>query len=80
MFSEVVAEYTSAVDGKLAAYRTDATSEPGNVLAFILFDNSGAGVGSRDAHSDNESAYSIRLTRATAERPFAFECRYVPIG
>jgi hypothetical protein len=37
MFGEVVAEYTTAVDGKLAAYRTDASSDPGNVLAFILF-------------------------------------------
>ncbi|WP_371199027.1 succinylglutamate desuccinylase/aspartoacylase family protein [Hyphomicrobium sp. 99] len=37
MFGEVVAEYTSAVNGKLAAYRTDASSDPANVLAFILF-------------------------------------------
>lgn len=37
MFGEVVAEYTTAVNGRLAAYRTDASSDPGNVLAFILF-------------------------------------------
>jgi uncharacterized protein len=37
MFGEVVAEYTTAVNGKMAAYRTDASSDPGNVLAFILF-------------------------------------------
>ena len=37
MFGEAVAEYTSAVNGKLAAYRTDASSDPGNVLAFVLF-------------------------------------------
>ncbi|MBS0232494.1 MAG: succinylglutamate desuccinylase/aspartoacylase family protein [Proteobacteria bacterium] len=37
MFGEIVAEYTTAVGGKLAAYRTDASSDPGNVLAFILF-------------------------------------------
>jgi uncharacterized protein len=37
MFGEIVAEYKSGVDGKMAAYRSDATSEPGNVLAFVLF-------------------------------------------
>lgn len=37
MFGEVVAEYTTAVNGRLAAYRTDALSDPGNVLGFILF-------------------------------------------
>lgn len=42
MFGEVVAKYTTAVNGKLAAYRTDATSEPGNVLAFILFSQTGS--------------------------------------
>ena len=26
------------------------------------------------------TGYSIRLTKAAVERPFAFECRYVPIG
>lgn len=26
MFGEIVAEYNSAVDGKMSAYRTDATS------------------------------------------------------
>jgi predicted deacylase len=58
MFGEVVAEYRSAVDGKLAAYRSDATSEPGNVLAFILFDNSGAAAASANIRlADGESAY-----------------------
>ncbi|MFT3733288.1 MAG: succinylglutamate desuccinylase/aspartoacylase family protein [Hyphomicrobium sp.] len=37
MFGEVVAEYATAADGRLAACRTDASSDPGNVLAFILF-------------------------------------------
>lgn len=37
MFGEIVAEYTSSVDGEIGGLRSDATSEPGNVLAFILF-------------------------------------------
>ncbi|MBE1505796.1 M14 family metallopeptidase [Rhizobium viscosum] len=37
MFGEIVAEYTSQVDGKIGGLRSDATSEPGNVIAFILF-------------------------------------------
>ena len=37
-FGEVVAEYTSSVAGEMAGQRSDATSEPGNALAFILFD------------------------------------------
>jgi predicted deacylase len=36
-FGEVVAEYTSSVAGEVMAQRSDATSEPGNTLAFILF-------------------------------------------
>jgi hypothetical protein len=35
-FGEVLAEYTSPVQGRISALRTDATTEPGNVLAFIL--------------------------------------------
>ncbi|HEX5638353.1 MAG TPA: succinylglutamate desuccinylase/aspartoacylase family protein [Burkholderiaceae bacterium] len=35
-FGEVVAEYTSPVAGRIGALRSDATSEPGNVLVFIL--------------------------------------------
>jgi predicted deacylase len=35
-FGEVVAEYTSPVDGQIGGLRSDATSEPGNVLMFIL--------------------------------------------
>jgi predicted deacylase len=35
-FGEVVAEYTSPVNGLIASLRSDATSEPGNVLFFIL--------------------------------------------
>jgi predicted deacylase len=35
-FGEVLAEYTSPVQGRISAIRSDATSEPGNVLAFIL--------------------------------------------
>ena len=37
MFGEIVAEYTSQVDGKIGGLRSDATSEPGNVIVFILF-------------------------------------------
>ena len=36
-FGEVVAEYTSSVAGEMTGQRSDATSEPGNPLAFILF-------------------------------------------
>ena len=35
-FGEVEAEYTSPVHGQIGALRSDATSEPGNVLIFIL--------------------------------------------
>jgi len=38
-FGEVVAEYASGVDGEVGALRTDMTSEPGNVLMFILFNH-----------------------------------------
>jgi predicted deacylase len=37
-FGEVVAEYTAPVAGEIAALRTDATSEPGNILVNILYD------------------------------------------
>ncbi|WP_082112950.1 M14 family metallopeptidase [Pseudoxanthomonas suwonensis] len=40
MFGETVAEYTSPVDGEIGALRSDATSEPGNVITFILFNRS----------------------------------------
>src|SRR6516225_74330 len=36
-FGEVVAEYTSGVSGEVLAYRTDATSEPGNMLVTVLY-------------------------------------------
>jgi predicted deacylase len=36
-FGEVVAEYSSSVSGEVTGLRSDATSEPGNPLAFILF-------------------------------------------
>jgi uncharacterized protein len=36
-FGEVVAEYTSSVAGEMTGQRSDATSEPGNPLAFVLF-------------------------------------------
>jgi uncharacterized protein len=36
-FGEVVAEYTSRVAGKVTGQRSDAMSEPGNPLTFILF-------------------------------------------
>ncbi len=38
-FGEVVAEYTAPKAGEIAALRTDATSEPGNGLVSILYDN-----------------------------------------
>ncbi len=37
-FGEVVAEYTSPVNGLVGGLRSDATSEPGNLLLFILAD------------------------------------------
>jgi predicted deacylase len=46
-FGEVMAEYTSPVSGRIGGLRSDATSEPGNVLVFILTD--GATVSSTDA-------------------------------
>lgn len=36
-FGEVVAEYTSGVAGEITGLRSDAMSEPGNPLTFILF-------------------------------------------
>ena len=35
-FGEVMTEYTSPTNGRIGALRSDATSEPGNVLMFIL--------------------------------------------
>jgi uncharacterized protein len=43
MFGEIVAEYTSPVDGQIGGLWSDATSEPGNVLAFILFNRTAPG-------------------------------------
>lgn len=37
VFGEVVAEYSSGVTGEVAACRTDATSEPGNMLVTVLY-------------------------------------------
>jgi predicted deacylase len=37
-FGEVMAEYTSPASGRIGGMRSDATSEPGNVLVFILAD------------------------------------------
>src|SRR5262245_49016866 len=36
-FGEVVAEYTSGVAGEITGQRSDAMSEPGNPLVFVLF-------------------------------------------
>ena len=36
-FGEVVAEYTSSVAGEVTGQRSEAMSEPGNPLTFILF-------------------------------------------
>ncbi|WP_366935742.1 succinylglutamate desuccinylase/aspartoacylase family protein [Hyphomicrobium sp.] len=56
MFGEVVAEYTTEVSGRLAAHRTDASSDPGNVLAFILFSRPGTPVRS-GAQQYSEKSY-----------------------
>ena len=40
-FGEVVAEYASGVAGEITGQRSDAMSEPGNPLVFILFNKSG---------------------------------------
>jgi predicted deacylase len=56
-FGEVVAEYASGVDGRVGALRSDATSDPGNVLAFILFDKATAGAQSGEAPDEEERAY-----------------------
>ncbi|KRE20447.1 peptidase M14 [Bosea sp. Root483D1] len=37
-FGEVVAEYASSVTGEISGLRTDVMSEPGDNLAFILFE------------------------------------------
>jgi uncharacterized protein len=42
-FGEVVAEYTSSVAGEVAGQRSDAMSEPGNPLVFILFHKAAQG-------------------------------------
>lgn len=41
-FGETVAEYESPEDGEVGAIRSDASSEPGNVLMFILFNRAPA--------------------------------------
>jgi len=38
-FGEVVAEYVTDIGGQVAAFRTDATAEPGDPLVFILYDS-----------------------------------------
>jgi uncharacterized protein len=43
MFGETVAEYSSPVDGEIGGLRSDATSEPGNVISFILFNRPPSG-------------------------------------
>ncbi len=40
-FGEVVAEYTSGVAGEITGQRSDAMSEPGNPLVFVLFNKPG---------------------------------------
>ena len=41
-FGEVVAEYASEVSGEILGLRSDAMAEPGNPLAFVLFNAPGA--------------------------------------
>jgi uncharacterized protein len=38
-FGEVVAEYATDTGGRVTAFRTDATAEPGDPLVFFLFDS-----------------------------------------
>jgi hypothetical protein len=38
-FGDIIAEYRSGVAGEVAGLRSDATAEPGDPLAFILFDS-----------------------------------------
>jgi predicted deacylase len=38
-FGEVVADYATDTGGRIAAFRTDATAEPGDPLVFVLFDS-----------------------------------------
>jgi predicted deacylase len=40
-FGEVVAEYASGVPGEILGLRSDAMAEPGNPIAFILFNAPG---------------------------------------
>ncbi|MCP1862501.1 hypothetical protein ABIF65_006525 [Bradyrhizobium japonicum] len=40
-FAEVIAEYKSGVAGEITGQRSDAMSEPGNPLVFILFNKPG---------------------------------------
>ena len=42
-FGEVVAEYASGVAGEMTGLRSDAMSEPGNPLVFILFNKPAPG-------------------------------------
>jgi len=42
-FGEVVAEYTAGVAGEISGQRSDAMSEPGNPLLFILFNKATQG-------------------------------------
>ena len=44
-FGEVVAEYVSGVAGEVTGQRSDAMSEPGNPLVFILFNKATPGGG-----------------------------------
>ena len=57
MFGEVVAEYATAVSGKMAGFRSDATSDPGNVLAFVLFSEPRVAAQRGRAHAYSESSY-----------------------
>jgi uncharacterized protein len=56
MFGEIVAEYATAVNGKMGAYRSDASTDPGNVLAFILFSQPSP-TQRGGSHADGESSY-----------------------
>jgi predicted deacylase len=56
-FGEVVAEYASAANGRVGALRSDAMSDPGNVLGFVLFNRPAAAAQPDASPADEERTY-----------------------
>ena len=67
-FGEVIAEYTSGVAGEITGQRSDALSEPGNPLVFILFNK-----------ATREALRSIP-SNSPARATLAFECGVYVFG